>query len=72
VAAAKRSVDAAVGDLLPGLCIEDQLFRETLTGPAAAERMRAFMDNGGQTREIETSEWQLELLIPEPGSPRPR
>jgi enoyl-CoA hydratase/carnithine racemase len=72
VAAAKRSVDAAVGDLLPGLCIEDQLFRETLTGPAAAERMRAFMDNGGQTREIEASEWQLELLIPEPGSPRPR
>src|ERR1700754_2101105 len=53
VAAAKRAVDAAAGDPTPGLVIEDQLFRETLAGPAASERMQAFMDNGGQTRELE-------------------
>jgi enoyl-CoA hydratase/carnithine racemase len=62
VAAAKRAVDAAVGDPVPGLCVEDQLFRQTLTGPAAAERMQAFLDNGGQTREVEARELPLELL----------
>jgi len=62
VAAAKRAVDTAVGDPISGLCIEDQLFRQTLAGPAAAERMRAFMDNGGQTREVENGELPLELL----------
>ena len=39
--------------------IEDQLFRETLAGPAAAERMQAFMDNGGQTREFEIGALRL-------------
>jgi enoyl-CoA hydratase/carnithine racemase len=59
VAAAKRAVDAAVGDPTSGLCIEDQLFRETLAVPATAERMQAFMDNGGQTREVEIGELRL-------------
>ena len=40
IATAKRAVDAAVGDPVPGLRVEDQLFRETLAGPAAAQRMR--------------------------------
>jgi enoyl-CoA hydratase/carnithine racemase len=70
VAAAKRAVDAAVGDPVPGLCVEDQLFRQTLTGPAAAERMRAFLNNGGQTREVETRELPLEILSPGPENPR--
>jgi hypothetical protein len=36
--------------------VEDQLFRETLAGPAAAQRMQAFLDAGGQTREVETGD----------------
>ena len=53
IAAAKRAVDAAVGNPTAGLCIENQLFRETLARPAAVERMQSFMQNGGQTREVE-------------------
>jgi enoyl-CoA hydratase/carnithine racemase len=71
VAAAKRAVDAAVGDPVAGLKVEDQIFRQTLARPGAAERMQAFMANGGQTREVETGELQLELLSPRPGTPRP-
>ena len=59
VAAAKRAVDAAGGDPTTGLRIEDQLFRETLVSPAAAERMQAFLDNGGQTREVEVGQLQI-------------
>ncbi len=53
---AKRAVDAAVGDLTPGLNVEDQLFREALAGPAAADGMRDFMKRGGQTRDFEAGE----------------
>ena len=56
---AKRAVDVAVGDPTHGLKIEDQLFREALAGPAAAERMQAFLDRGGQTREVELGELPL-------------
>ena len=51
-----------MGDPAIGLRIEDQLFRETLAGPAAAERMQAFLTNGGQTREVEIGELTLQLL----------
>lgn len=64
VAAAKRAVDAAVADPTRGLCVENQLFRETLAGPAAAERMQAFIDHGGQTREVELTALGLELFSP--------
>jgi len=53
IARAKRAVDAALGDPTAGLNIEDQLFREAMAGPAAAERMAAFMAGGGQTRDYE-------------------
>jgi enoyl-CoA hydratase/carnithine racemase len=53
IARAKQAVDAAIGDPTPGLNIEDQLFRQTLGLPDTAQRMQAFMDLGGQTREIE-------------------
>jgi enoyl-CoA hydratase/carnithine racemase len=53
IARAKRAVDAALPDPTPGLNVEDQLFRETMAGPEAARRMQAFMDAGGQTREVE-------------------
>jgi len=66
IATAKRAVDAAVGDPVPGLRVEDQLFRETLAGPAAAQRMQAFLDAGGQTREAETGD--LTALINRLGS----
>ena len=56
IARAKRAVDAAVGDPTTGLNVEDQLFRETMAGPAAAERMAAFMAGGGQTRDYELGE----------------
>ncbi len=59
IAASKRAVDAAAGDPTAGLRVENQLFRETLAGPAAAERMQAFMDNGGQTREFEVGTLRL-------------
>jgi enoyl-CoA hydratase/carnithine racemase len=56
IARAKRAVDAAVGDPTTGLNIEDQLFREAMAGPAAAERMAGFMAGGGQTRDYELGE----------------
>ncbi len=56
IAVAKQAVDAAVGDPTAGLRIEDQLFRETLAGPAAAERMQAILDAGAQTRTFELGE----------------
>ena len=66
IAAAKRAVDTAAGDPTIGLRIEDQLFRETLAGPAAAERMQAFLHNGGQTREEEIGELSLQHLSSTP------
>lgn len=53
VAAAKRAVDAAAGDLGIGLRIEDQLFRQTLAQPEARARLQAVIDAGAQTRAFE-------------------
>jgi enoyl-CoA hydratase/carnithine racemase len=53
IAAAKRAVDAATGDLATGLRIEDQLLRETLAKPVARQRLQAIIDAGAQTREFE-------------------
>jgi enoyl-CoA hydratase/carnithine racemase len=52
---AKQAVDAALGDPAPGLMVEDQLFRQTLGLPETGQRMRAFMDLGGQTRDVEAA-----------------
>jgi len=43
-----------------GLRVEDQLFRETLAAPVAAQRMQAFLANGGQTRGVEIGELRLQ------------
>jgi enoyl-CoA hydratase/carnithine racemase len=59
IAKVKRAVDMTIGDLGPGLNLEDQLFRQTLGGEAAAERMQKFMDAGGQTREVELGGFPL-------------
>ncbi|MDQ3384397.1 MAG: enoyl-CoA hydratase/isomerase family protein [Actinomycetota bacterium] len=54
VARAKRSVRNA--ELLPlqeALLEESHLFAQTLRDPAAQRRMRAFLEAGGQTRDVE-------------------
>jgi enoyl-CoA hydratase/carnithine racemase len=56
IAAAKRAVDGATGDLATGLRIEDQLLRETLAQPVARQRLQAIIDAGAQTREFELGE----------------
>ncbi len=56
IARAKQAVDTALGDPTRGLNVEDQLFRQTLGLPDAAQRMQAFMDAGGQTRDVETGD----------------
>jgi enoyl-CoA hydratase/carnithine racemase len=69
---AKRAIDASdtgVGDPRHGLKVEDQLFRETLAGPAAAELMQAFLDRGGQTRDGEVGNL-LDLLARTPTADR--
>ncbi|GAB3023112.1 enoyl-CoA hydratase/isomerase family protein [Mycobacterium bourgelatii] len=57
VAAAIRAVDASldaqVGDIVTGLRVEDQLFRETLAQPEARQRLQAVIDAGAQTRAFE-------------------
>jgi enoyl-CoA hydratase/carnithine racemase len=53
IAAAKRAVDAAAGDLVTGLRLEDQLLRQTLAQPVARQRLEAIIDSGAQTREFE-------------------
>ncbi|MCV7077751.1 enoyl-CoA hydratase/isomerase family protein [Mycobacterium szulgai] len=59
VAAVKRAVDAAAGDLSTGLRIEDQLLRETLAQPAARQRLQAALGAGSRSN-------------PRPGARRPR
>jgi enoyl-CoA hydratase/carnithine racemase len=53
VAAFKEVVDAGLADPVPGLLREDQAFRESLATPEASRRMQAFLDAGGQTRDVE-------------------
>ncbi len=53
IAAAKRLVVDAEGDLAPGLVEEDFRFSELIRMPEARERMMRFLEIGGQTREGE-------------------
>jgi enoyl-CoA hydratase/carnithine racemase len=53
IARSKAAVDAALPDPTDGLLTEDQLFRECLGDPEAHPRMSAFLDAGGQTRDVE-------------------
>jgi enoyl-CoA hydratase/carnithine racemase len=62
VAKAKAAVAAAVPDPIPGLLAEDQLFRMSLSDPQTAGRLRAAMEAGSQTREVE----RVGLLPPHP------
>ena len=53
VALAKASVQFAEPDPVPGLLEEIHLFTRLMQLPASRERMQAFLDAGGQTREGE-------------------
>ncbi|MCP5057138.1 MAG: enoyl-CoA hydratase/isomerase family protein [bacterium] len=66
IAAAKRSVVQAEGDVGPGLIEEGFLFDGLLRTRPARERMRTFMDRGGQTRETEL---RLAQVCTEMGGP---
>ena len=59
IARAKAAVDAALPDPTEGLLVEDQLFRTCLGDPEAHARMAAFLDAGGQTREVEVRGFPL-------------
>jgi len=53
VARAKACVDAAGGDVLPGLLAEADAFNHAVASPEARRRMAAFLEAGGQTPEVE-------------------
>jgi enoyl-CoA hydratase/carnithine racemase len=53
IAHAKAAVAAAEPDPLPGLLEEARRFNETLTLDETRERMRRFLEAGGQTRDFE-------------------
>jgi len=53
IACAKAAVLAAEPPVAPGLTEEARLFEESAASPTARERMRAFLNAGGQTREVE-------------------
>src|SRR3954470_5857890 len=53
IAAAKGAVAAARPDPVPGLCLEELAFSQTLLDAAAIARMERFIELGGQTREVE-------------------
>ena len=64
IAAAKKAVLLALEKPVEeGLLEEQHLFNLTCTSPAAKERMKLFLELGGQTREgeLEVSKWVKEL-----------
>lgn len=64
IAAAKKAVLLALEQpVKEGLLEEQHLFNLTCTSSAAKERMKLFLELGGQTREgeLEVSKWVKEL-----------
>ncbi len=66
VAGAKEAVDVAAGDPTEGYIAEAAAFRRALADPVARELMRKFLEQGGQTREVELD---LASLVDELGRP---
>lgn len=62
VALAKEAVAAAEPSPIDGLLDEEHCFNRSLTDPEARTRMKAFMDMGGQTREVEIALGDIPLL----------
>jgi enoyl-CoA hydratase/carnithine racemase len=67
IAAAKRSVDVAVGDPVPGLLREWQLFTGQLAQPEVIALLQRFLELGGQTREAELDLDRLLAALGESG-----
>lgn len=63
---AKGAVDSAFDPVAPGLIEENDRFNESVALPATRERMRRFLELGGQTREVET---RLTTALAELGRP---
>jgi enoyl-CoA hydratase/carnithine racemase len=57
---AKEAVAAAEPSPVPGLLVEDDCFTRSLGMPETRRLMRAFLEAGGQTRDVELD---LELLL---------
>ena len=53
IAKAKAAIMGGETPIVDGLLGESRCFNTTLGSPQAEQRMRAFMDVGGQTREFE-------------------
>ncbi len=53
IRSAKEAIAAAQASPVPGLLVEDACFTRTLAEPETRRRMRAFLEGGGQTREVE-------------------
>ncbi|MGH7855768.1 MAG: enoyl-CoA hydratase/isomerase family protein [Candidatus Binatia bacterium] len=53
IALAKAAVDGAERPTLEGLLEEEHLFLRSAASPEARERMKRFLEAGGQTREVE-------------------
>jgi len=53
IALAKQAVHEAEPGFAPGLLYEQRAFAATLRSDAARERMKRFMEAGGQTRDVE-------------------
>ena len=53
IALAKEAVDAAGTGVIDGLLVEADCFNRSLAEADTQERMRRFMDAGGQTVEME-------------------
>jgi enoyl-CoA hydratase/carnithine racemase len=52
---AKEAVDCALPPVEPGLLAEGDRFNESVALPGARQRMREFLERGGQTRDVERS-----------------
>ena len=61
VAAVKRVVDRSLASFADGLVAETDAFGALTAGGLHIARMQRFLDAGGQTREGETSDWDVIL-----------
>jgi enoyl-CoA hydratase/carnithine racemase len=59
IATFKAVVDAGLPDPVAVLNLEDQAFRRSLGSDEGRRRMRAFLDAGGQTRDVELAPFPL-------------
>ena len=71
IALAKRSVEASALPIREGLLEEAWCFQQTLAIPSTREKLAAFMQGGGQTREVELNLGSSTALAADPGPREP-